>query len=266
MPSWFSKVFKGGAAAPTPIEKRAPAPVARVRATSPAAPAESGESKRTVVHAPILADEPVSNSNGEDQVRIKARIEPDQQACVILVDRPLLEGHSIWIPTPESKADSPLATELFEVDGVTSVLIHNYTITVNRSPLVRGDWEPMMRELGDRIRAFMELGQPVVSESFLKDLPNSETIEAKLEKVIETQINPGIAAHSGAISLSRVEGNTVYIEMMGGCQGCAASDITLRQGIHQAFREAVPQIGAILDTTDHTAGTNPYFTELPVGM
>lgn len=265
MPSWFSKVFKGGAAKPTPIEKKAPAPVARVRPTAPKPDASDGTPKRTVIHAPILADEPVDHTDG-DKIRIKARVEPDQQSCVILVDRPLLDGYSIWIPTAESKTDSPLAEKLFEVDGVTSVLIHNYTLTVNRSPIVRGDWEPMIRDLGTRIRAFLESGQSVVTESFLQDLPNSETIEAKLQKVIETEINPGIASHSGAISLSRVEGNTVYIEMMGGCQGCAASDITLRQGIHQAFRGAVPQIGAILDTTDHTAGSNPYFTELPVGM
>lgn len=261
MPSWFSKVFKGGAAKPTPIEKTAPAPVARVRPTAP----KDDKPKRTVVHAPILADDG-GGANASDKIQIKARVEPDQQSCVILVGRPLLEGHSIWVPTPESKGDSPLAAELFEVDGVTSVLIHNYTITVNRSPLVRGDWEPMMRELGERIRRFLESGQPVVSEAFLKDLPDSEAIEATLQKVVDTQINPGIAAHSGAIKLDRVEGNTVYIEMMGGCQGCAASDITLRQGIHQAFRDAVPQIGAILDTTDHAAGTNPYFTEMPVGM
>jgi Fe-S cluster biogenesis protein NfuA len=266
MPSWFSKVFKGDAAKPKPIEKKAPAPVARVRPTAPPPDQSNDTPKRTVVHAPILADEPVNQSENADTVRIKARVEPDQQSCVILVGQPLLDGFSIWIPTPESKSDSPLAEKLYEVDGVTSVLIHNFTITVNRSPLVKGDWEPMIRDLGARIRTFLESGESVVADSFLQDLPNSETIEAKLETVIKTEINPGIASHSGSISLSRVEGNTVYIEMMGGCQGCAASDITLRQGIHQAFREAVPQIGAILDTTDHTAGSNPYFTELPVGM
>ena len=79
-------------------------------------------------------------------------------------------------------------------------------------------------------------------------------------------INPGIAAHSGMIRLDRVEGNTVYVEMQGGCQGCAASDVTLRQGIHQVFRKVVPQIGAILDVTDHSAGTNPFYTQMPAGM
>jgi Fe-S cluster biogenesis protein NfuA len=68
------------------------------------------------------------------------------------------------------------------------------------------------------------------------------------------------------VTLERVEGNTIFLTMGGGCQGCAASSITLRQGIHTTFRRAVPQIGAIYDETDHTAGTNPYFTQLPAGM
>jgi Fe/S biogenesis protein NfuA len=57
-----------------------------------------------------------------------------------------------------------------------------------------------------------------------------------------------------------VRGNSVYISMGGGCQGCSAADQTLKQGIHQAFRNAVPQVGAIYDETDHSAGTNPYFS------
>ncbi|MFP4173885.1 MAG: NifU family protein, partial [Candidatus Hydrogenedentota bacterium] len=79
-------------------------------------------------------------------------------------------------------------------------------------------------------------------------------------------VNPSIAGHGGAITLERVEGNTVHIQMLGGCQGCAASSITLKQGIHRAFREVAPQVGAIFDETDHASGTNPYFKELPPEM
>jgi Fe-S cluster biogenesis protein NfuA len=48
--------------------------------------------------------------------------------------------------------------------------------------------------------------------------------------------------------------------MGGGCQGCSAADLTLKQGIHTSFRKAVPMVGAIFDETDHTAGLNPYFS------
>ena len=47
--------------------------------------------------------------------------------------------------------------------------------------------------------------------------------------------------------------------MGGGCQGCGMATATLRQGVETALRRAVPEIGAILDTTDHAAGTNPYY-------
>jgi Fe-S cluster biogenesis protein NfuA len=97
-------------------------------------------------------------------------------------------------------------------------------------------------------------------------MPEEEIIRRKIQTVLDLEVNPGIAAHSGIVSLERVEGNTVYITMGGGCQGCAASTITLRHGIHTAFRRAVPEIGAIYDETDHAAGVNPYFTKLPAGM
>jgi Fe-S cluster biogenesis protein NfuA len=47
--------------------------------------------------------------------------------------------------------------------------------------------------------------------------------------------------------------------MSGGCQGCSASAATLRMGVERMVREAVPEISAVVDVTDHSAGTNPYF-------
>ncbi|MBM3289328.1 MAG: hypothetical protein FJY92_04180, partial [Candidatus Hydrogenedentes bacterium] len=199
-------------------------------------------------------------------VRIKARIDKSGGACVLLIDRPVLDGHSAWFPNAASAAQSPLAQALFAIDGVASVLLHGYTITVTRHPRLHGDWTDLAREIGNAVRGQLIEGAPVVSDAFLEGLPASDTIRETLQRVIDTEINPSIASHSGAIALDRVEGNTVFIQMMGGCQGCAASDVTLRQGIYEAFRTAVPQIGAILDNTDHSAGTNPFYTQRPVGM
>ena len=69
-----------------------------------------------------------------------------------------------------------------------------------------------------------------------------------------------VAGHGGRITLTAVTGNTVTIEMGGGCQGCSAADLTLKQGIHSAFRKAAPYVGAIYDETDHAAGSNPYYS------
>jgi Fe/S biogenesis protein NfuA len=81
----------------------------------------------------------------------------------------------------------------------------------------------------------------------------------RVQQVIDEVINPGIASHGGFVELVDVSDDTLYLRMGGGCQGCAASAATLRQGIERMVREQVPEIQNIIDVTDHNAGANPYY-------
>ena len=80
----------------------------------------------------------------------------------------------------------------------------------------------------------------------------------RVRDVLDSQVNPAIAAHGGMISLIDVDDTDVYVEMSGGCQGCALSRMTLRQGVERMLREAVPELTAVHDITDHASGENPY--------
>lgn len=94
------------------------------------------------------------------------------------------------------------------------------------------------------------------------DNPNeawSDPLAVRVQEVLDRQVNPGIAAHGGFIDLLEVRDGTAFISMGGGCQGCAQVDVTLRQGVEVAIKRAVPEIVAIVDTTDHAAGANPYY-------
>jgi Fe/S biogenesis protein NfuA len=86
----------------------------------------------------------------------------------------------------------------------------------------------------------------------------SGPIADRVRSILETQVNPAIAAHGGMISLVDVENTDVYVEMSGGCQGCALSRMTLKQGVERMLREAVPELTAVHDVTDHASGDNPY--------
>jgi Fe/S biogenesis protein NfuA len=81
----------------------------------------------------------------------------------------------------------------------------------------------------------------------------------KVRQVLEQQVNPAIAAHGGVITLVDVQDTEVYLEMSGGCQGCAMSRLTLRQGVERMLRQAVPEVTAVHDITDHASGSNPYY-------
>lgn len=273
VPSWFKKVFH------TDTEKSVP-PAEPAQKKVRSAPSLENPAlgqpdiaaydrppvKRRVINAPIVVPEEEQSSWSED-IRIKAQIQRDRLSCIFMVDRPVLETYSAWFPVRDGASDvSPLADRLFDIDGVGSVLLHGTTVTLTLSESNRRTWEEITKEAGAVIRDYLKSGAPVVTDAFVDSMPPEHEIREGLEQVIQMEINPGIASHSGVITLERVEGNTVYITMGGGCQGCAASTITLKQGIHQAFRQTVPQVGAIFDETDHASGTNPYFKELPAGM
>lgn len=83
-------------------------------------------------------------------------------------------------------------------------------------------------------------------------------IADRVREILDSQVNPAIAAHGGLISLVDVEETDIYVEMSGGCQGCALSRMTLRQGVERMLREAVPELTAVHDITDHASGENPY--------
>lgn len=84
-------------------------------------------------------------------------------------------------------------------------------------------------------------------------------IADRVQNVLDDQVNPAIASHGGAINLYDVKDTEIFLEMTGGCQGCAMSRMTLRQGVERMIRQAVPEITAVHDITDHASGVNPYF-------
>lgn len=90
--------------------------------------------------------------------------------------------------------------------------------------------------------------------------PGLETPEGKLiQALLDERVNPAVASHGGHIALVDVQDDTVYIRLEGGCQGCGMADVTLKQGIETEIKQAVPNITAVLDVTDHAGGTNPYY-------
>jgi Fe-S cluster biogenesis protein NfuA len=100
----------------------------------------------------------------------------------------------------------------------------------------------------------------VVDHRDAKPKPGLETPNGKaIAEVLETQINPAVAAHGGHIALIDVEGDTVYIRLEGGCQGCGMADVTLKQGVEVEIKRAVPSIAHVLDVTEHQDGENPYY-------
>jgi Fe/S biogenesis protein NfuA len=85
-------------------------------------------------------------------------------------------------------------------------------------------------------------------------------LKSRVQELIDTMINPAVAGHGGYVELIDVQESRVYLQMGGGCQGCGAADVTLKSGIERLIKEELPEVSEVLDTTDHSSGTNPYYT------
>ncbi|MEP4546887.1 MAG: Fe-S biogenesis protein NfuA [Saccharospirillum sp.] len=85
-------------------------------------------------------------------------------------------------------------------------------------------------------------------------------LQDQVNYILFTEINPGLASHGGEVSLEELTPEDVAVlKFGGGCQGCSAVDITLKNGVEATLLEKVPGLKGIRDVTDHTVTENAYY-------
>ncbi len=93
----------------------------------------------------------------------------------------------------------------------------------------------------------------------LPQVGDDSPLEDRVNYILYNEVNPSLAAHGGEVSLIEITEDAVAIlKFGGGCQGCAAVDLTLKQGVEKTLLESIPQLKAVRDLTDHSDKTNAY--------
>lgn len=199
-----------------------------------------------------------------EHIEIIAETTPGSDECTFTVDRPIYEGGTLLCASREAAKGSPLLEELFEIAGVARVVVEGSSIIITKN--LPDPWEEMGEEIGDSIRDVLDFGgelfAPDATERLAPRQANiSSDLARKIQKVIDDQINPGVASHGGWVELVHVEDDSgrVFLNLGGGCQGCGMAQMTLKQGIEVAIKKAAPEVTEVLDQTDHAAGANPYY-------
>jgi Fe-S cluster biogenesis protein NfuA len=70
------------------------------------------------------------------------------------------------------------------------------------------------------------------------------TVESRIEAALD-RIRPAIRRDGGDVWLIKVDDAVAYVQMIGACGGCPASNATLKDGIEAVVREDVPEIRAV---------------------
>lgn len=196
-------------------------------------------------------------SDAANPLRIRAQSSPhDPDALRFLLDAPVQEGADPAIFDGPGK-DAPLARALFAIPGVRRIEVEGACIHIRKS--TEAHWSEMKAPIAAAIRATLTRdGQPLGARPDETGGDCDTRMLAAVRDLLDRRINPSIASHGGHIDAERVSGGTVYLRMSGGCQGCAASQLTLRGGVERTLRAALPNVKNIVDVTDHNAGAMPF--------
>ncbi len=160
----------------------------------------------------------------------------------------LLAGAKNFGDANSAKGKAPIAERLFELDGVSAVMVGKNFVTVTL-----GD-QDRLTELNDQIietiKKFLASGEKAVLLDAFKGSSENKVarndIEAKIIEILDNDVRPAVAMDGGDITFDRFEDGIVFLELKGACAGCPSSTATLKMGIENRLKEAIPEVTEVI--------------------
>lgn len=182
---------------------------------------------------------------------------PNPQSMKFLPGRDVIGRGELGIdfPTIESAKVSPLATALFDVDGVTGVYLGGDFVTVTKDPTT--EWVHLKPAILGTIADYLAAGIPVLDPGAGAEAAPAGTAEEyegedkeiveQIIELIETRVRPAVAQDGGDIVFHRYTpgDGIVFLTMKGACAGCPSSTMTLKSGIENLLKHYVPEVTAV---------------------
>jgi Fe-S cluster biogenesis protein NfuA len=183
---------------------------------------------------------------------IQTEATPNPATLKFLPGKVVLEmGTADFRDADEAAAQSPLASKLFAIDGVTGVFFGYDFVTVSKAENAP-DWQGMKPAILAGIMEHFMSGAPVManaaatgaagtSEGEFFDDADREIV-VTIKELLETRVRPAVAQDGGDITFRGFQNGTVFLHMRGACAGCPSSTATLKHGIQNLLRHFVPEV------------------------
>ena len=178
---------------------------------------------------------------------IQTEATPNPATLKFIPGRTVLGDGTLEFRAGEETEGSPLATRLFEIDGVTGVFFGSDFISVTKGD---GEWQHLKPAILGAIMEHYQSGEPVAAaaqtevslgegESFAPE--DAETVKT-IKELLETRVRPAVAQDGGDITFQGYRDGIVFLHMRGACSGCPSSTATLRHGIENLLRHFIPEV------------------------
>ena len=176
---------------------------------------------------------------------IQTEATPNPATLKFLPGQTVLETGSADYPEAGLAGNSPLATRLFAVEGVTGVFFGTDFVTVTKDEARA--WEHLKPAILGAIMEHFQSGAPVIegenteSGHTAHDGPDAEIVN-QIKELLDTRVRPAVAQDGGDITFHGFDKGVVYLTMKGACAGCPSSTMTLKMGIENLLRHYIPEV------------------------
>lgn len=177
---------------------------------------------------------------------IQTETTPNPQTLKFMPGVTVLETGTYDFRSAEKAAISPLASDLFKIEGVTGVFLAQDFITVTKGEGY--EWDVLKPGLLMQIMEHFVTGRPVIREGSQAEAADHSAlgeVEQQIIELIETRVRPAVAMDGGDIIYKGFEDGVVLLELHGACSGCPSSSATLKSGIENMLRHYVPEVVAV---------------------
>uniref|UniRef100_A0A8C6RMK4 NFU1 iron-sulfur cluster scaffold homolog, mitochondrial n=1 Tax=Nannospalax galili TaxID=1026970 RepID=A0A8C6RMK4_NANGA len=184
---------------------------------------------------------------------IQTQDTPNPNSLKFIPGKPVLEMRTMDFPTPAAAFRSPLARQLFRIEGVKSVFFGPDFITVTKEN-EELDWNLLKPDIYATIMDFFASGLPLVTE----ETPSGEAggseeddeVVAMIKELLDTRIRPTVQEDGGDVIYRGFEDGIVRLKLQGSCTSCPSSIITLKSGIQNMLQFYIPEVEGVEQVMD----------------
>ena len=169
---------------------------------------------------------------------------PNPETLKFMPGENVLKKGTVDFSNKEQSKVSPLASRLFDVDGVSRVFLGSDFISVTKDSSL--DWNTLKPSILTGIMEHYSSGFSVLNDDALNNSEtnneeDTETIK-QIKDLLETRVRPAVAMDGGDITFCSFEEGVVTLQMKGACAGCPSSTATLKMGIENMLRHYIPEV------------------------
>jgi Fe-S cluster biogenesis protein NfuA len=178
--------------------------------------------------------------------RMHAERTPNPNSIKWVLGRPVVEGGiSAHFDSRPSEEVSPLAARLFAIDGITLVFLGSNFVTITKRDDV--EWTDLAEPVVDALKDCLEGGGSALGPAFeTTDADDESEVIARIRSFLDEEVRPVVAMDGGDVVFARFRDGIVELYLQGSCSGCPSSAATLRHGIEERLREAVPEVQGVV--------------------